>query len=345
MQERKEPITCQNVGIDIGKKEFVASLCKKSTTGTLYLSNPQTFPNNKAGMNRLVKWARKQAEKQLPLSFTMEATGVYYEALAMHLYKLGLKVCVVLANKVKYYAKALNIKTKNDAVDARVIARMGVEQHLPVWTPPAPIYIQLRSITRLLQDLTKQKVATKNYLEALKNSEFADEFAIRTQERMLRVLEKEIEKCKEQIKKVVEKDKELTKKMRYLQTIPAVGLVTAAIIVAETQGFKLITGAKQLASYAGLDVVENQSGKKERKTKISKKGNKRIRAALFMPAMGATHSNKALAEDYNRIIEHKKYKKIGIVALQRKLLLLIYTIWKKEEEFDTEFESRKIKPE
>ncbi|WP_347156717.1 IS110 family transposase [Pontibacter chitinilyticus] len=105
--------------------------------------------------------------------------------------------------------------------------------------------------------------------------------------------------------------------------------MSLAIVLAETQGFTLITNAKQLTSYAGFDVVERESGTSVRgKTRISKKGNGRIWAALYFPALVASRYNAALRTVYQRINFGKESKKVGVVSLQRKLLLLIYSMWK-----------------
>lgn len=78
----------------------------------------------------------------------MEATGIYYEPLAYHLHRLNLQMIVILPNKAKYYAKSLNVKTKNDSMDARVLAIMRCMQKLQTWTPPKTIYRELRALTR-----------------------------------------------------------------------------------------------------------------------------------------------------------------------------------------------------
>ncbi|MFR9534968.1 MAG: transposase, partial [Rikenellaceae bacterium] len=67
------------------------------------------------------------------------------------------------------------------------------------------------------------------------------------------------------------------------------------------------------------------------KTRISKKGNGRIRAAMYMPAMSACSSNERMKEFYQRVNKGKSVKKIGLIAVARKLLLLMYTIWNKNE--------------
>ncbi|SEM47695.1 transposase, partial [Olivibacter domesticus] len=68
-------------------------------------------------------------------------------------------------------------------------------------------------------------------------------------------------------------------------------------------------------------------------SKISKKGNSFIRKALYMPALAASRYNKDLKVFYERIIDRKPAKKIGITAVARKLLILIYILWKNDQEY------------
>ena len=129
-------------------------------------------------------------------------------------------------------------------------------------------------------------------------------------------------------------------KINRLQTIPGVSFITIICILAETNAFALVSNAKQLVSYAGLDIQFNQSGNKLGKTKISKKGNSFIRNALYMPALCSSRYNPAMKEFYLRLVEKKPAKKIAVTAVARKLLILIYTLWKNESEF--EFNYKKV---
>ncbi|MFT4534619.1 MAG: transposase [Saprospiraceae bacterium] len=70
------------------------------------------------------------------------------------------------------------------------------------------------------------------------------------------------------------------------------------------------------------------------RTKISKKGNRRLRAAMFMPSMTAVRFNPKMREIYERINKNKSVKSIGLVAFQRRLLVLMYSLWKKNEAYD-----------
>ena len=139
----------QCVGLDIAKSTFTACICQQLHTGQTNFSPVSEFEQSKRGCNQLLKWVRKHAVVSPKAVFVMEATGIYYELLAYHLHGLSQPVCVVLPNKVKHYAKSLNIKSKTDLIDARLIAQMGAERALEAWTPPEEIFRSLRALTRL----------------------------------------------------------------------------------------------------------------------------------------------------------------------------------------------------
>jgi transposase len=331
-----QTIIKQCVGIDISKGSFTACICRKLLSGEALLSTVESFENNKTGYNQFVKWSRKITSTSLEVLFLMEATGIYYEGIAYHLHKLRQSVCVILPNKVKHYAKSLNVKTKTDIVDARVIAQMGAERHLPLWQPPSMVFRQLRNLTRLYTDLKHERTVYLNRLESENASAIKMTFVINSNHSVLKELEKQIGKCENEIEKVLTSEDWLAEKVNKLITIKGVGLITLAIVIAETQGFALINSRKQLASYAGYDVVEVESGTSVKgKTHISKKGNSRIRASLYFPALAASRYNQELKEDYQRINIAKASKMVGATALQRKLLLLIYTLWKNNDVFRT----------
>lgn len=171
-----------------------------------------------------------------------------------------------------------------------------------------------------------------NHIESISHSPDVDSFILKSYNKSKNLITKQIVDCKKKITEVIQSDSFLNDKMKKLMSIKGVGLISAITVVAETQGFANITNRKQLASYAGLDVVERQSGTSVfGKSRISKKGNSHIRRILYMPAMSASISNEEFKRFYNRVNEGKKYKKIGLVALERKILLLMFTLWKKDE--------------
>ena len=132
-------------------------------------------------------------------------------------------------------------------------------------------------------------------------------------------------------------------KVDLLCTIKGIGELSAATVIAETNGFALFENQKQLESYAGYDVIENQSGDHVGKTKISKKGNSHIRRILYMPALNVvTYKVKPFVDLYERVFSKTSIKMKGYVAVQRKLLVILYTLYKKNQKFDNEHQQKTI---
>ncbi|NQY09372.1 MAG: transposase [Flavobacteriales bacterium] len=71
-----------------------------------------------------------------------------------------------------------------------------------------------------------------------------------------------------------------------------------------------------------------------KKGRLTKKGNSHIRKALFMPALNASRTNVALSEKYKELNERQAAKKQGILVIAKKLLLLIYALWKNNTTYD-----------
>jgi len=145
-----------------------------------------------------------------------------------------------------------------------------------------------------------------------------------------------------EIHKLIDQQPEIKERIDKIDKIEGVGFITIVSIIAETNGFAIIDNQKQLTSYAGLDVVHNESGLKKHKTSISKKGNKHLRRSLYMPALTACRYNQKLKELYIRLTIKKNNKKIALIAVARKLLLLIYTIWKKNVDYIPDYQATKL---
>ena len=120
----------QNVGIDVAKDSFVATFT--ILLKDLIVKNKATkeFKNNSNGFENLYQWCKKLQEDNLEVNYTMEATGVYYESLAYYLYEKDVTVHVLLPNKAKKFAESLNVKSKTDKIDSKVLGQMGVERNL-----------------------------------------------------------------------------------------------------------------------------------------------------------------------------------------------------------------------
>ncbi len=327
-------ISKQCVGIDISHKTFTACICSKDLSNELLYTKVKHFKNEKNGFNQLLRWVGKQKETSSELVFLMEATGVYYEALAYYLYKIKKTVHVVLPNTSKHYFCSLNIKSKTDEIDAKVLSRFGVERQHKVWKAPSPLLQELRNLTRYYVQLQETKTSLSNVLHSKEAAYDVQQFILKSNKKLINQLDKQIEGLKTKMDQIIKSDRELKQRVDNLLTIKGIGILTIATIIAETNGFEEFNNIKQLVSYAGYDVVERQSGTSVKgQARISKKGNRYIRNALYFPAMVACRYNQELKTSYLRIIQKKPSKMIGQVAIQRKLLVLVYTLWKKNQPF------------
>ena len=327
----------QCVGIDIAKEKFNVCLFMYDIASDMGCGTKSVeFKNTKRGFNQLVKWARKECLKEYPLTFIMEPTGVYYEPLAYHLCKIHQTVYIVMPNKARDFCNYEGIKTKTDEMDARCLALLGcVNRKLTPWQPPKPIFRELRQMTRFVEEIQKVRTMLSNHLEALTHGAEPVDSVVKHYKKLIADIDKQLQANLKNIKDKIATDKELEEKVERICTIKGIGYLTVVAIIAETNGFNLITSRKQLASFAGLDVIASQSGNDDPKHVISKKGNTHIRRALYWPGISASRFNPQMKDMYGRICKRNpKVKMIGITALMRKMLLLTFTLWKNGEAYD-----------
>jgi transposase len=324
----------QIIGIDVSMDNIEVRFGTTDINQNQVISNSVTFKNSTPGFKKLIQWTYKSiVSNDIPLFFVMEATGVYYENLAYFLFLNNFKVSVVLPNKICNYAKSLESKSKTDPIDAASITSFGLERKLNLWIPPNNLVKSIKSLCREYHSIKTMITEVKNQLHAKNHSHLPDKCTIKRKTLLLKILDKQTKQIEKDISGIIQKDKELYEKVERLCKIKGLGFISIVTVIAETNCFELVTNQKQLASYAGLDVVFNDSGIKKGKTSISKRGNKFLRKAVFMPALSACKHNHKMKELYLRLLSKGKNKKLALIAVARKLLLLIYTIWKNNTEY------------
>lgn len=324
-----------SLGIDVSKKEFHACLSVIDANQQVKVKASRKFVNQQQGFCDLKGWiARHRKEIQIPLAITMEATGVYFEACALFLFKEGYAVSVVLPNKAKQYLKAVGLKTKNDKIDASGLARMGAEQCLEKWEPMDDFFFTLRALTRHHQSLQELKTSVNNQLHADEHSIYSNKVVMKQLKKLIATIDKQLEEIEDGINKHLYSRPELLTRVEHLTSIKGVGTITVATVLAETNGFLLFKSISQVVSYAGYDIIANESGTHIGKTRISKKGNSRIRRALHLPAFNVVRWDVGGFKPFFERILARHYQKMkAYVAVQRKLLVLLYTLWKRNEEY------------
>ena len=140
------------------------------------------------------------------------------------------------------------------------------------------------------------------------------------------------------IKALIKKDQKLNEDITLMTSVVGVGDITAATVLGELNGFELIRNKRQVTSYAGFDVIEKKSGTSVRgKSKISKRGNKHLRKAMYMPALTAVKHDEKYKAIYARLISRHGIKMKAVTAIQRKLLEMMYTIFKTRKPYDRNY--------
>jgi transposase len=265
----------------------------------------------------------------------MEATGVYHEPLAYFLDQQGSDISIVLPNKISNYFRTLDVKTITDKTASEAIARFGLERTLDNWKRPAAVFKKLRQLTRERDQVVGHRTMTKNQLHAEQAEAEPNKSSVARMKKQIQFLSKQEQEIRAEIAALIQQDEGVKKSIKLISSVSGIGVLTAATILAETNGFDLIRNKRQLTSYAGLDVREKQSGTSVKgKPRISKKGNKYLRKALHLPALAAIRSDERFKAVFARLVAKHGIKMKGAVAVQRKLLEMAFTLYRSNKLYE-----------
>ena len=328
----------QVAGIDVAQKELVVTLGRMLDDFSIELFSYKVFKNNDSGVKLLVDWVNKLTDYEVPVRYVMEATGVYHQKLAYYLVDNGCEISIVLPNKISNYIRTLELKTITDKSCSQAIAQFGLERKLDKWAKPKSIYKELQQLTRERDQIVQERSVIKNQIHAEKTESEPNQKSLERMQARIRFLNSQEQEIKADITYIVSKDPDLKQVINNITTIPGVGELTAVIVLAETNGFELIRNKSQLSSYAGLDVKEKQSGTSVKgKPRISKKGNRNLRKSMHLPSLTAVKWDENFKNIYARLISKNGIKMKALVAVQRKILELIYILFKNETVYDKEY--------
>jgi transposase len=332
----------QVIGIDVAMNELVCTFGVINDELQVKLKANCAFKNKDKGFVKLIKWAQTLISTEAEVLFVMEATGVYHEKLANWLHEKSKKVTIVLPNKISNYARTLDVKTVTDKTASEAIARFGLERKLNTWKPPLQIFRNMRQLTREREQIVIERTAIKNQIHAEETEAFPNPNSLKRLKKRIKLLNEQEKEIKREISNLIKEDLKVKEDIRYMTSTPGIGELTAAIILAETNGFELVRNKRQLASFAGLDVKEKQSGTSVKgKPKISKKGNRYLRKAVHLPALTAIKHCQQYKDTYARLVGRHGVKMKAIVAIQRKILELSYILYKTKTAFNPNYEEEK----
>lgn len=331
-------------GIDVDQKLLVSTFGEVYYDGTEAVVGFKTFANTSAGFEALLSHCLKLFKTMDNVRFVFEATGVYHEKLAYFLADKGLNLSIVKPTKIANFAKTLDVKTVTDKTSSEAIMKFGLSRSLENWQRPNSIYRDLKQLTRERTQVVAARTVAKNQLHAEKVSAYPSAKCTKRLNDLITLLNKQEKQINKELILMIAKDKVIAAEVANVCTAPGVAMLTAVTVIAEMDGFNLIENCRQLTSFVGLDVKQKQSGTSVKgKQRISKQGNKYVRSCLHYPALSAVRSNKKYKKIQEAIYTRTGIKMKGYVAVQRRILELIYVLVKTKSVFDPNFEAKKIK--
>lgn len=260
------------------------------------------FANTASGHKQLQAWIAKNLRSGTSYQIVMEATGSYYEEAAFFLSQQKLRLSVVLPNRSNAYAKSLGLKSRNDKVDAAMLARMGVEKRLDEWKAPNEVMMKIKRLCRERRGYMHYKTMINNRKHARSHTYKPDPNSLERADGLLTLVDAQIKAIEAELKTRYKSDQALAGKVDQICSIPGIAMLTALAILEETNGFNLFRKKGQLVSFSGYDVKTKQSGTSvNERARISKQENSFTRAALFFPAITAVKYCPHLQKAYERI--------------------------------------------
>lgn len=309
MQDLETPETHKDdvayIGIDVSKTQL----------DIFILPNNQhlTTSNDKVGHTEL---ARLFAKLDQPTLIVMEATGRYHRAVFEHLNAARFAVCVINPYQTYSFGKAMGLNTKTDKVDARMLACFGMAMR-PKPTPILPkLLIKLKELVVSRRQFTIRKTSLSHQIA---------ECTLASIRQMMRaeiaMVKRHIAKCDKFIKALIADDPQLKARFDIIISVPGVGFVNAATLLAEMAELGSID-EKQAASLLGVAPHAKQSGNHKGKSRI-KGGRKAVRNVFYMAALSSIRMEAGFKVHHQTLMARGKPYKVALTAVMRKMIILI----------------------
>lgn len=291
------------IGIDVSKVHLDVYLHPDGSS--------HRFKNSKSGWCALRKWLPANHLEGV----VYEATGSYHKGVERYLGEYGFPIARLDARRARRFAEALGINAKTDPVDARVLAEFGAFLKPATRTLPEPALEQLKELVAARRGLVQQGTRIANRSKTVTSSLLKRQLR-QSREQAKRQITQIDTKCRE----IVKDDPVLEQRLKILISIPAIGEVTAMILLTDMPELGNLND-KQVASLMGVAPVARDSGAFRGKRHI-RGGRAQVRQAVYMAALVATRFNADMKRKYETLIKNGKPSKVALTAVMRKLIIL-----------------------
>jgi transposase len=291
------------IGIDVGKAELEIAQWGESKSW-------QT-DNTEEGIEKLLEWVESRTNCQV----VIEATGGLEMGTVNALMLAGIPVTVANPTRVRAYAKAIGQLAKTDAIDAQMIAGYAGTIRPGSQRVKGEEEMTLSALVTRRTQVLEMQTAEKNRLST------APARIKKLIQKHLGWLKEEVSALDEEIQQMIQSDPEWEEKSSRLETVPGVGFVTAATLLADLPELGTVNRQK-IAALAGLAPYNRDSGRKTGRRRIFG-GRSSVRRVLYMAALSGTINNPVIKAFYQRLVDQGKPKKVALTACMRKLLTIL----------------------
>jgi transposase len=273
--------------------------------------------NSLVGLRRLQRYFDELGLR--PDRIVLEATGKYHREAFRTLSAWGYGVVVVNPLRARLFAEACGVLAKTDRIDARLLALMG-HSLAPQPNQPAPLLLeQLQELVNAYAAARAEAVALGNRLDQVTIPFLKNEL-----KRRRTSLAGYVKRLQAKIEQLIKDDPGLATRYAILVSIPSIGAITAAALLAGLSELGQCT-AKAATLLAGLAPIAHDSGRRQGQRHI-RGGRMAVRNALYMAALSAARYNPDLKAVYQRLRKAGKPPKVALTAVMRKLVVLANTL-------------------
>lgn len=246
-----------------------------------------------------------------------EATGGYERALHFYLLEKKVPHHRVHPSRVHSFAQYKGLFAKTDKIDAKILACYG--QQTEIKKDYMANRLQLR-IQAYSSRRTQYKMMLAQEQQRLKTVAFEAEL-MRSVKRHIKQLERELELITTKLNALIDLDEVLVKRRDLLQTAKGIGPEVATILITDLPELGQLS-REQISHLVGVAPQTKESGIRSGYRSISR-GRFQVRKALYMAALVATQHNPRMKAIYSKLLEKGKRKKVALVAIMRKMIIML----------------------
>jgi transposase len=293
------------VGIDVAQDELVVMIQPGEVLSR--------WPNDETGCTAVVALLAPYA----PTRIVLEATGGLEQPLVAALADAALPIVIANPAQVRHFARGIGRLAKSDPIDAAVLARFAAQVHPPVRPVADAASRDLRALVERRRQLRDMRTAERQRRQRA----ISAGVSVASIDRVVAVLTTEVQEVEAVIAAQVALDPTWRARCRLVRSVPGIGAVVAATLIAELPELGTID-AKAIAALVGVAPRTTESGRHRRPATIGG-GRAPVRSALYMATVSAIRFNPVITTFYRRLLANHKPPKVAMIAAEHKLLTIL----------------------